>query len=196
MAAADLLLAVIALIVVHDAVGRIREPDRAVRRNHDVVRRVEAPAFEPVGNDRDRAVELRPCHPSRQVLAGDKPPLIVDRVSVAVIARLAKHRDRAVGLIPAHHPIVRNVGPDEVATRPEPCRALQPAPARPKPLDARVPDEAGGKSRIEHFETCTLNLSKHWVKFSWLLERQRALDRRASISCGGMRGATAVASAA
>src|SRR4029077_10454579 len=65
------------LVVAVDAVSRVAEPDRAVRRDDDVVRAVEALPLDPIGDDGDRAVVLSPRDPPRQLLAGDEPSLAI-----------------------------------------------------------------------------------------------------------------------
>ena len=98
VAAVDLLRRAVALVVGVDAVGRIGEPDRIVGLHHRVVRRVEALALPLVGEHGDRAVMLGARDAPGQVLAGDEPALVVDRVAVGIVGALAEdgdHRRRA-----------------------------------------------------------------------------------------------------
>jgi hypothetical protein len=67
----------------------------------EVVRRIEALALDAAGDPRDRPVMLRPRDAAGQVLAGDEPPLPVQRVAVRVVRRLAEDRGRPVRLVPA-----------------------------------------------------------------------------------------------
>jgi hypothetical protein len=85
VAAVLLHLALVALVVAHDPVVRIGEPDRAVRPHHHVVRRVEALALVAVGDHGDRAVGLGTCHAARSMLAGDQPSLAVTGVAIGII---------------------------------------------------------------------------------------------------------------
>ena len=88
-------------------------------------------------------------------------PLPVDRVAVRVVGGLAEHRDGAGGFVPAHHAVVGNVGPDQIAARREPCRPFVPASTRPQPLDPCMADEAAAEARIQHLESRTFNFSEH-----------------------------------
>ena len=69
VAAADLALGAMALVVAVDAVRRIGEPHRPVGADDDVVRAVQPPAVVAVGEDGDRAVVLGAGHPAIAVLA-------------------------------------------------------------------------------------------------------------------------------
>ncbi|HEY0986132.1 MAG TPA: hypothetical protein VGD80_03735 [Kofleriaceae bacterium] len=140
----------VAFVVGVDAVGRIGEPDRAVGLDDHVVRRVEALAADAVDQDGARAVVLGAGHAAGLMLARHQAALAVDGVTVGVVAGLAEHRHRAVGLIPAHHPIVRDVGPHEVATRGEVGRAFAPAAAGPQPVELGVEQRQPPEAIIEH----------------------------------------------
>ena len=115
---ADLGLGLVALVVRHDPVGRIGEPDRVVGLHHHVVRAVQPLALVAVGDDRDAAVMLGARDAPPAVLARDEPSLPVDGVAVRVAARLAEDADRAVGLVVAHDPVVRDVGEQRGSARP------------------------------------------------------------------------------
>src|SRR5258708_3743128 len=71
-------------------------------------------------NDGNRAVDLGSGHAPRQVFARHQPALIVDGIAVRIVGALAKDRDFARGFDQPHHAIVRNVRPDEIASRREP----------------------------------------------------------------------------
>ena len=75
VAAADLALGAMALVVAVDAVRRIGEPHRTVRVDDDVVRAVQPPAVVAVGEDGDRAVVLRSGHPAIAVFAASPAAL-------------------------------------------------------------------------------------------------------------------------
>ncbi len=72
----------------HDAGTRIGEIDRAIRLDHDVVRPIEPPALEAVGNHGEAAVELAARDAAGVVLAGHEPALQVAREAVGAIGRL------------------------------------------------------------------------------------------------------------
>jgi hypothetical protein len=72
------------LVVCHDPVERIAEPDRAVGGDDDVVRRVQLLAVVAVGDDGDRAVELGASHPPGAMLAGDETADAIDGVAVRI----------------------------------------------------------------------------------------------------------------
>ena len=80
----------VALVVGIDAVGRIAEPDRAVRLHHEVVGRVEALALEAVGQHAARSVVLDARDAAAAMLAGDEPSLAVDAMAVVVVGRARK----------------------------------------------------------------------------------------------------------
>ena len=152
VAGADLARRGVALVVRVDAVARVGEPDAAVALDHDVVRRIEALAVVAIGEHRARAVDLGARHGAAAVLARDETALQVDGVAVAVHRRLAEHRHRAVRFVPAQHAIVRNVGPDEIASGREPRRAFGPAAAGIELLDVHVREREPAKARVDDFE--------------------------------------------
>src|SRR5215469_18746891 len=65
-----------------DTVGRIGEPDRAIRSDDDGIWRVELLAIVAVGDHCDRAIELCAGDASTRVLASHKASLRIDRVAV------------------------------------------------------------------------------------------------------------------
>src|SRR5262249_16731291 len=77
-----LLLRHVALVVAGDAWRRIREPDRAVGFDYDVVRGIERLPVELVYQHRDGAVIFGTRHAPGVVLAGDEAALAVARVAV------------------------------------------------------------------------------------------------------------------
>ena len=92
-----------ALVVRHDPVAGVGEPDGAVRGDRDVVRRVETAAVIPVRQHRDRAVVFGPGHPPAEVLAGDEPTQPVPGVPVGVVRRCPEHADAACHGVPPQH---------------------------------------------------------------------------------------------
>src|SRR6185437_415230 len=79
---ADLGFALPPLIVAVDPVGRVGEPDRAIRFDHDIVGRIQSTPLILIGEGGDRAIVLGPADASCKVLAGDEPSLAVDRIAV------------------------------------------------------------------------------------------------------------------
>ena len=147
---ADLALGLVALVVALDAVGRVGEPDRAVRLHDRVVRRIEALALPFVGDGDDRAVELGAADAAAGMLAGNEPPLPVDGVAVGVAAGLAEDADVAARLVVAKDAVVRDIRPDEIASRREPGRALGPPAARIEPVHMRVAVEKFSEARVQN----------------------------------------------
>ncbi len=145
---ADLGFGLVALVVAVDAVGRIGEPDRAIRLDHQVVRRVQLLALEAVGQHGDRAVMLGARHTASAMLAGDEPAFVIGGVAIGVVARLAKYRHRAVGLVEPHQPVVRNVRPDKIAAGRKVRRPLGPAHAGMELVQQPMADDKCAKSRI------------------------------------------------
>jgi hypothetical protein len=94
----------VAFVRQDDAVGRVGEPDGAVRLDDDVVGRVQPLALEAVHEAMAGAIRLRPGDPPVAVLAVDDTALAVERVAVGVVVRLAPdHPSRALG--PADRPV-------------------------------------------------------------------------------------------
>src|SRR6266850_1379517 len=93
-----------------------------------------------------------PSYPARVVLAGQEPPLAVARVAVAVVRGLAEHAHGARLLVPAHHAVVRDVAPQEVAPVAEPHRPLVPAAVRGDALHLRQPELVAVEARIDHLD--------------------------------------------
>ena len=79
-----------------------------------------------VGDHRDRAVELVADNSPGEMLAGDLPPLEVERIAVAVVRGRAEHAHVTVVLQPSHLPVVGNVAPDEITALRVPGRPLRP----------------------------------------------------------------------
>src|SRR5260221_7511646 len=142
----------VAFVMAEDAEGRIGEPDRIVRFDDDVVRRVEWLAVEAVEDDGDAAVIFGARHPPRIVLAGDETALAVARVAVGVVRRLAEDADRAGLLLPFHHPVVRDVAPQQIAAVAEPHRPLAPAEAGRQALDAGQGDAIFREAGVQDFD--------------------------------------------
>ncbi len=118
------------LVVSLDSVARIREPDGTVGGHDHIVRRVQRLAVEPVDDHGDAAVVLGARHAARIVLAGDQAAFAIPCVAVGVVRRLPEHADRSVFFVPAHHPVVRDIAPDEATQVPEVHRAFAPPKSR------------------------------------------------------------------
>jgi hypothetical protein len=98
-------------------------------------------------------------HAAREMLARDKPALIVDGIAVRIVRGLAEDRDFTGGFDEPHHAIVRNVRPDQIAARREPGRTFSPARPRPQALDAHVTGETSFEARIENDDVRPLDLT-------------------------------------
>src|SRR5246127_2454557 len=97
-----------ALIIAADAVDRIGEPDRPIRRDDRVVWRVQLLAIVLVGDDRDRAVVLGAGDTPAGVLAGDQATFAIDGVAVRVHRGLAVDAEVPIILREAHDAVVGN----------------------------------------------------------------------------------------
>src|SRR5690242_612683 len=62
-----------------------------------------------------------------RMFAADQTPVAVGGVAIGIVAWAAKHRHRCIGLVKAHHPVVGNIRPDEIATGGKICRTFGPA---------------------------------------------------------------------
>ena len=78
-----------ALVVTHDAVSRIAEPDAAIGVNHHVVRGIERFAVVAFGQHGGMAVVLVADHAAAGVPAGDLPAFEIEGVAVAIAGRAA-----------------------------------------------------------------------------------------------------------
>src|SRR6056297_400372 len=96
-----------------------------------------------------------------QVLAGDQPSLTVDCISICIARWLTEDRNRSVGFVEPHHSIVRDIGPDEIASGGKPCRTFRPPRATPEAFDPCMPYNAGFKAGIDDFEPGSLYHSEH-----------------------------------
>ncbi len=161
MAGTDLAVRPPPFIIHQDAVGRVGKPDRSVRPDHNIIRRIETLAFNAVGKHRDRPVMLGPGDAAGQVFAGDKSSLSVNRVAVRILRWLAKHRYRGIGIIKAHHPVIRDIGPDEIAASGKPGRSFTPSAASPQPFDMGMAKRATSKFRFDDFDSRSLDNAKH-----------------------------------
>jgi hypothetical protein len=89
---------------------------------------------------------------ARAVFAGDEPAVAIHGVAVRVVRWLTEDRDGTVGFVPAHHAVVGNVGPHEIAPGGEPGRPLRPAKSGREFFDRDVAVNEGAKARVVDFE--------------------------------------------
>src|SRR5947207_3152149 len=110
----------------HPPVGRIREVDRTVCLDNDIVGAVQLLALI-VGRNhltaRACAVGFHPHDRARRVLADDEPSPRVIRHAVALVAR-PRHFTDAVVLVPAASDVARHVAEEEVPALLVPDRSL------------------------------------------------------------------------
>ena len=99
--------------------------------------------------DGDRPVVLVTHDAAAGMLARELPPLMVERIAVAVARRLAKHRHAAIVFEPSQLPVVRYVAPHEIAPLAGPRGPLAPQPAGPQPLNRRVADAKRVERRVD-----------------------------------------------
>src|SRR5690348_15493732 len=104
------------------AIRRVREPDRAVRMRHDVVRRVERLAIKGVGDDRHRAVVLPAHNAPEEVSARELPTLVIEGIAVRVIGWPAEWRDPPVFPDVAVLDVAGDIAEDEVLPLARPRR--------------------------------------------------------------------------
>ena len=78
-------LGLVAFIGTVNPVAGIGEPDAAITGDHDIVRRVQRFALEPIDQHGDRAVRFRTGDAARVVLAGNQPTFAVARIAVGVV---------------------------------------------------------------------------------------------------------------
>ena len=142
----------IAFVVRVNAVGGVGEPDAVVRLDHQVIGRIQAFAVPVAGQHGALTVMLTARDAAATVFAGEHPALAVQGVAVGVPGRLLKHRDRAVGLVPAHHPVVRNIGPQQVAPGRHIDRAFCPAAATGEFLQVHIAGGIAGEARVQHLK--------------------------------------------
>src|SRR5712671_1704532 len=115
----------------------------------DVVWRIEVLALPELGDDADRAVMLVANHTPAAMLARNLSTLMIERVAVAVVRRLAEHRDAAVVFDVAQLAIVGDVAPHEIASLGAPGRAFVPLAAGEEPMNRGVVDPERVESRVD-----------------------------------------------
>ena len=143
-AAAELRVGPVALRVIEDAVGRIGEPDRPVRGDHDVVGRVQPVTLVAIDDGRARAVRLVPGDPPRAVLAGEDRAVAIERVAVGEVRRPVEVAGAGRG-VPSAHDVAPDIAPDQRVVRRQVDRSLGPDRAVGEGRDGR----AGGDQPIE-----------------------------------------------
>src|SRR5262249_41168376 len=114
----------VALIIGANAEWWIGEPDRVIRLDGQVVRRIEPLPLEPVHQHGDRPIVFGARDAARLVLAADETTLAVARIAIGMICGLAIDADRTGFLIPSHQSVVGDVAPDQAARVAEPRRPL------------------------------------------------------------------------
>ncbi|CAM2160147.1 hypothetical protein PT2222_70130 [Paraburkholderia tropica] len=150
VAAADLALGAKAFVVAENAVVGIGEPDRALRIDHEIVRRIQALAVVMRGQHGYAAVVFGARNTAPSVFAAHEPPFAVARVAVAEIRVRAEHAHAHAGR-PAHHAVVRNVAPDEHIARGKIHRPFGPQAVARDLLQQRVRLDQPPKTRIVDF---------------------------------------------
>ena len=89
---------------------------------------------------------LGPGHAPGQVLAGDQTALAVPGVAVGVVGGAPERRHHARRLVPAQHPVVGDVAPDQAVVVAEPDRPLGPPVAGRDPFDRRVVEPVAART--------------------------------------------------
>src|SRR5262249_27702908 len=148
----EFLLGAVAFVVAEQPERRIGEPDGAVGFHHDVVGRIQAFAFEALGDGSNGAVILGATHAPSAVLAGDESSLTIARVAVGKVGRLAKHADRSSLFFPLHHSVVGNVAPEQIAPIAEPYRPFRPAKTVRNALDRCQVQPIFRKALVDYFD--------------------------------------------
>lgn len=111
-----------------DAVGRVREPDAAVPRDHDVVRGVEAAPVPHVDDRRDDAVAVT-LDPTQAVRALHDAAIPIERAAVGELDTVRVHRGLPRVGVPLQDPVAGDVGPPQRARRRDPAGPLGPGAA-------------------------------------------------------------------
>ncbi len=127
----------------------VAEPNRAVGLHDDIIGTGQLFAVERLGEDRDGAVVLGAGQPLRVHLAGHQPPLAVAGVAVGIMRRFAEDADCPGLFLPFHHPVVRDVAPDQATKIPEPNGALVEAASGGDHLYCRIAEDERCEARVE-----------------------------------------------
>src|SRR5947209_8034985 len=90
-----------------------------------------------IRNDGNRAVVLGPCYSAQIVLASEQASLPVAGIAIGVIRGLPEHAHPTGLFIPAHHPVVRDIAPEQVTAIAEPDWPFGPTHAGGDFLDFR-----------------------------------------------------------
>ena len=133
-----------------NAIARIGEPHRPVGLHHDVVRRVQRLAIESIEQHGDRPVVLGASDPTPEVLTGSTGPARPGCCRCCC-PRVAERPWSPRFLAPAQHPIVRDVGEQQIAAVAEPDRPFEPAAAGPESFHHALHDPQCGESRVDGF---------------------------------------------
>src|SRR5258705_35207 len=115
----------------------------------DIVWRIEVLALPELSDDADRAVMLVTDNAPAAVFARYLTTLMIERVAIAVVRRLAEHGDAAVVLDVAQLAVVGDVAPDEVASLGTPSRAFVPLAAGEEAMNGGVVDPERVERRVD-----------------------------------------------
>ena len=156
MVATEFALGFVAFVVGRDAVRRVGEPDRAVGFDDDVVRGVEPATFEAINDDfvgqrRQARTEARTNHRALAVRAVQQRAVVLARVAVGVLDRIAPDGHAGAG-VPAQHAVIRDVAPEQALVFRHPDRAFAPDRAGAQAFKAARTSGHLVKPRIEHIQ--------------------------------------------
>ncbi len=143
-----------------NAIRRVCKPDRPIRFDDHIVRRIELLALVIVHHRHDAAVRLCADDAPPAMFAGNQAALQIKRVAVGVIRGLAKNLDTAVAFVPAHHPVVGDIAPHHIPRR-HIHRPFRPDAAIRQLLQPRIRLQQCPKPIIKNFK-----LFRHELIFS------------------------------
>lgn len=142
-----------ALIIAHNAVARVGEPDAAILMDNDIIGGVQFPALVIVHQDRNPAVILRSRYPPAVMFAGNETAVTIPGITIAVVRRAAKDRHLPRFFQPAQHPVIRNIAPEQKTAVAKPDRPLRPTRPGPQTLQSRAAQHIPLEARIEHLNS-------------------------------------------
>src|SRR6476660_1139845 len=118
--------------------------------NNEIVGRVEGFVFPFVGENRHGAAGFVSHNASSSVLARKLSPFPIERVSVAVVGRVAKNANVAIIRDPPVLNIVRNITPNQVTTDAAPGWTFRPHRSGEQPLYGSITDPVFGEPLVQN----------------------------------------------
>ena len=142
------LFGTVAFIISADTIGRVGEPDTAIRVRHSIIWRVQWFTFIAISDNRNIAIVLIAHYPPTAVFAGNLPSLMIKSITIAIARRVTKFSDPIIILNPAQLSVIGYITPHHITPNTIPGRALSPHGAYMMALNGGVKENIASKSWI------------------------------------------------